>query len=275
MWVEIKKDPLGYAVGVAFVAFLMWCGWQSSAGPSANSNSPTQTQNSSTIVTAEHSPDKLTDWLLVIFNGLLFGSTLMLWVANKRSADIAKAALTEIERAFISVQFDMGQMVNRARGRTEQWVVVPKWKNAGSTPAKNMFTHSSSNSFPGKLPDDFTFPDIMPQGQSEHERSFVAPQDEIITDGITFTSEELLAVKDGKIRIYIWGWAEYDDVFEGSPPHRTEFCNEIVLSDDPFKIYENGARFPVSLKIYPKHIGADEGCFREARPAHLRKNILT
>ena len=43
--------------------------------------------------------------MLVLFNGLLFGSTVLLWVANNRSAKIAERALTELEAPFLVIKF--------------------------------------------------------------------------------------------------------------------------------------------------------------------------
>ena len=34
-------------------------------------------------------------------------------------------------------------------------------------------------------------------------------------------------------RWYVWGWAEYDDVFSGTSRHRTEFCFEVKATRDP------------------------------------------
>src|SRR6202011_1536209 len=39
-------------------------------------------------------------------------------------------------------------------------------------------------------------------------------------------------IKAGTDRIFIWGWMEYDDTLKGTlgtPRHRTEFCNELVV----------------------------------------------
>jgi len=78
------RDPeniVGAIVGVAFYIFLAWCSWhwpqgyESSSSPPTKYQSATDSNNSRAIEAAEKSPDKLTDWLLVLFSGLLFGST--------------------------------------------------------------------------------------------------------------------------------------------------------------------------------------------------------
>ena len=32
--------------------------------------------------------------------------------------------------------------------------------------------------------------------------------------------------------IYMWGWTDYDDVFQRTKRHRTEFCLEIIVRGD-------------------------------------------
>jgi hypothetical protein len=38
------------------------------------------------------------------------------------------------------------------------------------------------------------------------------------------------AVQAGTHRMYIWGWADYDDIFQNTERHRTEFCTEILVT---------------------------------------------
>jgi hypothetical protein len=55
---------------------------------------------------AVQSPEKspnITDWLLVLFNGLLVVSTALLWRANNRSAAIAERALSDLERPWVLI----------------------------------------------------------------------------------------------------------------------------------------------------------------------------
>lgn len=43
-----------------------------------------------------------------------------------------------------------------------------------------------------------------------------------------------------RVRIYVWGWATYNDVFKGTQKHLSEFCDE--LSD--VKITQEDAASP-------------------------------
>jgi len=207
---------------------------------------------------------------LVAFTGVLSLSTIGLWVATRDSVKIAKAALTDIERAFVFSDFDIVPSGNN--GHLTGWTITPKWKNGGNTRAKHLYSHVSWDHFPGALPEDFTFPDLMlPEMAEEHSATFIPAGGVVTNDLIEIPVELLDAARMGFVRIFIWGWTEYDDIFERSPPHRTEFCNEIVVTRDPY----NPAVRCLGLRIISKHTGADGDCYRQARPANKRHEPFT
>jgi hypothetical protein len=53
--------------------------------------------------------------------------------------------------------------------------------------------------------------------------------------------KEIFEIKAGTKTIYIWGRAEYNDVFPGTGRHYTNFCHKIVVAGDP-TIVESGIR---------------------------------
>jgi hypothetical protein len=82
--------------------------------------------------------------------------------------------------------------------------------------------------------------------------------------------EELEAIIAGTQHLYVWGWAEYDDVFEGTPRHRTEFCHKWSVGGDP----RNPTRVSHRYAVHDKYNGADEECehpLRTASPKDLGK----
>src|ERR1700722_22960 len=83
------------AVIALFVCLVLWLGWldrTSSRQPLTNEGTQTQAQQSSGIKSIQQSENKLTDWFLVVFNGLLVGSTVLLWRVTKIAADATKKA---------------------------------------------------------------------------------------------------------------------------------------------------------------------------------------
>jgi len=79
---KIPDVVLGALLAVAI--FALGSAFESSRQPPTNEQAASDTKRGSGIVAPEQSGNKLTDWLLVLFSGLLFGSTALLWNANNR-----------------------------------------------------------------------------------------------------------------------------------------------------------------------------------------------
>jgi hypothetical protein len=67
------------------------------------------------------------------------------------------------------------------------------------------------------------------------------------------TMEEARA---GRLRLFMWGWAEYDDMFSHDKTHRSEFCREMVITD---VTREGGETISVAaiFRVYGKYNSAD------------------
>lgn len=103
-------------------------------------------QQSSPAIRGENPADKLNwnNWTgdpitvftaaLTAFNGLLFVSTLGLWLATRKSTAISQRALTELEAPFLNVQISKPGL--NLKGRTVAFGQL-KWRvvNYGRTPA--------------------------------------------------------------------------------------------------------------------------------------------
>jgi hypothetical protein len=111
------------AVVIAFVLLTAWLlvgSWQSSHHQPAN---------------IEAVPDKLTDWLLVTLNLFLVASTLLLWRANNRSAEIAERALTELERPYSFILDYNWLLAQKAQADGHECGVCYSVMNGGKLPA--------------------------------------------------------------------------------------------------------------------------------------------
>lgn len=94
---------------------------------------------------------------------------------------------------------------------------------------------------------DFDFPD----------RPYGNPVPSMIGPGATSHTPHVdipVALMDHVARrfqhVYVWGWADYDDVV-GGKRHRTEFCFEILKDGDL-----------VSFRPHGKFNGSDSDCYR-------------
>lgn len=59
---------------------------------------------------------------------------------------------------------------------------------------------------------------------------------------------EIEAVTQNKKRLFLWGWVEYDDIFEGTPRHRVDYCFEIKITGEA----KSGANFAIP-EMYRRH----------------------
>lgn len=286
MWRRIFNGEIALGFMLATLFWIAVLGWQAAYAPTdkekqecyeAAKKSGHKTEECKTLWERTTSdPITLYTFGTFIFTGVLAASTIFLWIATRstaiggeRAANIAQDALTKLERAFVSITFSFnasGNVMNQIEG----WQITPVLKNEGSTNTRGLHQHVSWDAFFNPIPDDFTFPDIWDAAVVDRVNplSYIAPHGSINGDSLGIPTEILEAARQGHLRVYMWGWAEYDDVFEETPPHRTEFCYEIRVFRDPY-VFVTG-QLPFSLRIIDRHTGADEDCYRQARPRTLR-----
>jgi hypothetical protein len=73
--------------------------------------------------------------------------------------------------------------------------------------------------------------------------------------------EILDKTRSGRAHVYLWGWTDYDDIFQGTKRHRTEFCVEIIVHGD---VRTETCQF--SFPQQGRHNGSDKQCLREPGP---------
>jgi hypothetical protein len=112
-------------------------------------------------------------------------------------------------------------------------MIAPKWRNSGTTPTRFMTIWTNWKPFISEPPDDFSFPDLGEDGNPVDEknkkliRSFVGPNGTTFTQIFMIPKAVLDEIRAGHIRVFVWGWAKYQDVFNAD--HITKFCNEIRI----------------------------------------------
>jgi hypothetical protein len=187
------------------------------------------------LITLLHHRDKE---IVAAFTVILTLSTLALWTATRdaarggeRAANIAEQALTRLERAVVFCETFVPHGEATA-SRVLLWKLHAKWFNSGSTVANNLAIHINWDHFSDGLPENFDFPD---HGTAGAPPLYLGPKATLLSQPILMPPEIIDAVNQRHIRFFIWGWAEYDDVFDNTPRHRTEFCVELLGSaGDPY-----------------------------------------
>lgn len=193
--------------------------------------------------------ESATDWWLVVPTWLLAIFTFTLWRATKQMVKETVISSQNAQRAFVFIKnFDVNfQQVN-------QVIINPVWENSGDTPTKKMRNHVNWTYFVTDIPPDFDFPDITGE---ESTAVLIGPHATLNTSPLEINMQCIDNVAQGKGHLYIWGWAEYNDVFENTNRHRTEFCSEVLIS----KISET--EISIRFRLYKLHNGADEECIKK------------
>jgi len=187
---------------------------------------------------------KATDILLALFAGLL---VLLGWIQARRmreavaaangsaavaekSARIAEDALVAGQRAFMFIREIKTVLHQDPETGEFRWTIHPIWANSGNTPTRGLSINTTYRLLDEPLPKDYDFP----QAQEDLIPTIAGPRSMVEAVPGTLSSEDLAAVQSGRKYFYIWGWAEYHDIFEGTKKRVTRFCNQLIQVDgDP------------------------------------------
>jgi hypothetical protein len=228
--------------------------------PAAESSPEARTEMVNAPSEASGSPDwihsffydvKVTDVLLAVFAGLLvlLGRDLArrmrdaalaakdsATVAEKsatvaeKSARVAEDALISGQRAFMFIREIKTYLHQDAATGKFHWTIHPIWANSGNTPTRGLSINTTYRLLDEPLPAGYDFP----ESQEDLIPTIAGPRSMVEAVSGTLSSEDLAAVKEGRKFFYIWGWAEYHDIFEGTKKRVTRFCNQLIEVDgDP------------------------------------------
>lgn len=180
--------------------------------------------------------------------------------ATIKTARTSEVAMVSSDRAYIFMtRIDY-------KWNDDELIIMPRWKNGGNTPANNMLSFTNWECRTEPMPDDFDFPDNPTHKNNEPTPHHVGPKTGFNAPRAVFVKNKSNDFSKGGVYLYIWGWADYNDVFEGTPRHRTEFCRRVeilpVLPTETYLGYTHRARF----RIHSKYNGADDDCIKQPAP---------
>lgn len=184
---------------------------------------------------------KITDILLALFTGLL---VMLGWIQARRmsetvaaakesaavaekSARTAEEALIAGQRAFMFIREIKTFLHQDPETGKFHWTIHPVWANSGNTPTRGLSINTSYRLLDQPLPANYEFP----ESKENLIPTIAGPRSMVEALPGTLSSEDLEAVQQGKKFFYIWGWAEYHDIFEGTKKRVTRFCNQLVEVD--------------------------------------------
>jgi hypothetical protein len=200
---------------------------------------------------------KSTDLAVAVFTGFLLIATALqaAWTraavrAAERSANIANNSLTKLERAFVvQKRFDTRAGVTADKQQILRIGCV--LENSGSTPTQHCIIKMNVGVFAKELTDTFEFFDV--EGE-DAIRSVIGPKSTSQTEALNVLMSEVENATKGTVAIYFWGWAEYDDIFDGTSRHRTEFCFRLVDYKGPL------SQGNLTFETHRVHNGLDDEC---------------
>lgn len=183
------------------------------------------------------------------FTVILAISTILLWITTrqgarrqslemrasvavaKRSADIAERSLVEIQRALVIVnKFSINPLArdNKIIG----YRVTAEFVNTGNTVAKRFTGTANYVLFQNEIAADFKYPD---RTEAAPNHGLVGPR-VINPFPIDIAIQDIIEIREKKQHGYMYGWVEYNDVFEITRKRRTEFCVEILVVGEPLRV---------------------------------------
>lgn len=181
-------------------------------------------------------------------------------ITADETRNTATAAKDTLSHARISSQQELRAYVDLEKievqwASNESAAVNVFWRNSGQTPIRRARTIINLRVDSENLADNFDFPDLT--GEEVGAISLGSNQSRGVFPNTRITRAQIANVGNGTLFINVWGWIEYNDVFEGSPRHRTEFSSRlsVLAVGQPAQYTWAGGDGPFN--------GADEDCYRK------------
>lgn len=187
--------------------------------------------------------------LLVLVTGALALYTARLWGATSRLVTGADATAERQLRAYVFVgEITATEVESPDPGLVNNWRIAVAWSNGGSTPTKNAICSINWQPMNQPMPADFDFPDRV---GASRRLLMIGPRAEAHSAHVDIPIPLLDHVAAGNQFVYVWGWIDYNDILEGTPRHRTEFCYQLLKHGNL-----------VSFQPHGRFNGADRECLR-------------
>jgi hypothetical protein len=165
-----------------------------------------------------------------------------LWKKDKETARLAasdnsRASQGLTQRAWLSISKVYGDPPGPAQG--EFFKIIVYFSNKGKTAAKNVISHVSLQTVPETMSPDFDYvskTEAMPYHTllPDEKIGMALP-----LGGVPITAEKAAALRDGKLKAYVVGRVDYEDLFGKS--HWFTFCHVYAgIQGEYFVLGEKG-----------------------------------
>jgi hypothetical protein len=176
--------------------------------------------------------DPMTDWaglaegaISTLATAVIAAFTYVLARATIRQGRATDRALLTTERAFVYLfELEIAQSWSFDPFRFGMLKLTPKWTNGGNTPTKTMSVKVNFTHWPGDLPLH-----VASQYGGQAATLFLGPKATELSAPIDIPGELATRVMEGGERLFVWGRADYRDIFDETPPRHTQWCYEIKI----------------------------------------------
>lgn len=186
----------------------------------------------------ENYTGRTTNYALVttVFTGVLAVMSLVgLWQAYllRESNGINRESLQSAQRAYVSfsprVEAGKGTGPDLNLKKVEFWMIRVPIANNGNTVIKRGKAYVNKYASNTPIDEKFDFTDKDATGEVIPGPLFIGPHDTIYTRAMQVPIQTIQDVYDKKAHFYVYGWADYRDIFDTTPDRTTRFCYELTL----------------------------------------------
>ncbi len=180
---------------------------------------------------------------------------------TKAAAEIARDALVVGNGAFVfvpDIRWNWHTEPSDLEGDIAFYTFRPIWQNSGNTQTKNMVTMIAAEFRTSALPLDFDFtaaPNITPP-------ALIGPRSSIVGGSEhPFSVANMEDIAAGRMFLYLWGWAKYQDIFPNTPAHITRYCCQVQAGGNLRSRPVQGKPGPfIDFIVHPRGNCADDEC---------------
>jgi hypothetical protein len=171
--------------------------------------------------------------------------------AAERTVKIMEDTAMRQLRAYVSVRMehDPNKLIPGEKGPYSQ--IIPVWINSGETPTRNMKMYVGY----AQMDKDLAASGPILTKVAFDQYGTVFPNASLDGNPILIQEAQLRRHPSRFDPFFIWGVAEYRDVFDGGP-WRTEFCFEVAVTLDA----PTASILKLTFRPHGKHNCADEEC---------------
>lgn len=172
-------------------------------------------------------------FFIAAFTWALVCANRKLWKVSQEQSKHMRQAMLDTQRAFIFLHSIPYQVFCPKKQRIPSaFGFKPQLLNSGKTPAMNAWGDVYYQNFDINTPDEEISAKITIPLKNK-PKLFIGPSNPCYLKEFIINLQDAMDVFERKKRLFVWIVVEYNDMFNGTPLHHTNYCAEIILTSDP------------------------------------------